>query len=491
MPARDPAQQKYLSKSSFMAGLDCPRKLWQLLWDRDSAAPFNGMSQLIMEMGTRFGILAHQLYPGATLIDVDIRNLEQTRVDTEAAIAAGANTILEACFVHDHFRVLSDIVERLPDDNWHLIEVKSSTRVKDQHYPDLAYQKWVMQQAGYRVTRCSVLHANKSGSWPDLASIFTLVDVTGEVDEWYPNVEPSLVAMRPLMVSGALAPEARPNFSKYCMGCQFKETVCWTDVDGITIYDVINARSLPALEELDVLYIEDVPQELMLNNKDRTNVDRIQQQRIDINQSEIVKRLNELVYPIYFLDFESIATAVPLFDHIAPWKQLAFQYSLHILHEDGQLEHREYLHREASDPSEAVARRLSNDIGPIGSIVVYFANMERGVLNKLRNQFPDYAPALQSMTKRIWDLHPIFDKQYRHWKFGSKSSIKVVLPTLCPDLSYKDLEIQEGGSASYSWIQMIESDDPIKRDSIATALIEYCKLDTLAMVRLLEVLKQQ
>jgi len=111
------------------------------------------------------------------------------------------------------------------------------------------------------------------------------------------------------------------------------------------------------------------------------------------------------------------------------------------------------------------------------------------VLNKLRNQFPDYAPALKSMTDRIWDLHPIFDKQYRHWKFGSKSSIKVVLPTLCRDLSYKDLEIQEGGSASYNWIQMIESDDPIERDSIATALIEYCKLDTLAMVRLLEVLK--
>jgi len=489
MPARDPAQQKYLSKSSFMAGLDCPRKLWQLLWDRDSAAPFDGMSQLIMEMGTRFGILTHQLYPGATLIDVDIRNLEQSRVDSEAAIAAGADTILEACFVHDHFRVLSDIVKRLPDGSWHLIEVKSSTRVKDQHYPDLAYQKWVMQQAGYRVTRCSVLHANNSGSWPDIASIFTLVDVTDDVNDWYPNVEHELEHMHPLMLSGAPAPDSRENFSKTCLNCQFKETVCWRDIDGLTIYDVINARSLPALEELDVLYIEDIPQDLILNKKDRTNVDRIQQKRVDINQSEIVKRLNELVYPIYFLDFESIATAVPLFDHIAPWKQLAFQYSLHILHEEGQLEHHEYLHREASDPSEAVARRLSNDIGPVGSIVVYFANMERGVLNKLRNQFPDYAPALKSMTDRIWDLHPIFDKQYRHWKFGSKSSIKVVLPTLCRDLSYKDLEIQEGGSASYNWIQMIESDDPIERDSIATALIEYCKLDTLAMVRLLEVLK--
>ena len=190
--------------------------------------------------------------------------------------------------------------------------------------------------------------------------------------------------------------------------------------------------ALPALEAQGVLYIKDVSNEQLqlLNKKDQRNVDRIQKQRIDINRDEIKSRQDELVYPIYFLDFESIATPVPLFDSIAPWKQLAFQYSLHILHEDGRLEHREYLHREASDPSAAVAKRLTEDIGPVGSIVVYFANMERGVINALRNQFPEYAPALKSMTERMWDLHPVFDKHYRHWKFGSKSSIKVVLPVL-------------------------------------------------------------
>ncbi|HDH15795.1 MAG TPA: hypothetical protein ENG90_04865, partial [Gammaproteobacteria bacterium] len=117
----NPPHQKHLSKSSFMAGLDCPRKLWQLLWDRSSATPFGGMSQLIMEMGTRFGVLAHQLYPGATLINIDFRNLDQALLDTEAAINSGASTILEACFVYDHFRVVSDVVERQADGSWHLI----------------------------------------------------------------------------------------------------------------------------------------------------------------------------------------------------------------------------------------------------------------------------------------------------------------------------------------------------------------------------------
>ena len=129
IPSMNPLQQKLLSKSSFMAGLDCPRKLWQRLWDRSSAAPFGGMSQLIMEMGTRFGVLAHQLPAGASLVDVDFRNLDQALLDTQAAIASGASTILELCFVHDHFRVVSDVVERQADGSWHLTEVKSSISV--------------------------------------------------------------------------------------------------------------------------------------------------------------------------------------------------------------------------------------------------------------------------------------------------------------------------------------------------------------------------
>jgi hypothetical protein len=294
------------------------------------------------------------------------------------------------------------------------------------------------------------------------------------------------------MMEGSDAPEARPLFSKSCLDCPFKETVCWKDIEDLTIYEVINASSLPALEAEGILYVKDVPAEQIehtLNKKDRANVLRIQQQRVDIDHEVIQSRLDELVYPIYFLDFESIATAVPLFNSIAPWKQLAFQYSLHILHEDGRLEHREYLHREATDPSEAVAKRLCEDIGDVGSIVVYFANMERGVLNSLRNQFPEYAAALKSMTERLWDLHPIFEKQYRHWKFGSKSSIKVVLPTLVPALSYKELEVQEGGAASLGWLRMIESGDAALKESIAKDLLDYCGLDTLAMVELLQVLK--
>jgi hypothetical protein len=145
--------------------------------------------------------------------------------------------------------------------------------------------------------------------------------------------------MRPLLVAGAPAPEARPLFSRNCLDCPFQHTVCWQGIEDFTIYEVINAKSLPALEFEGFLYVDDIPpaQLVNLNKKDRANVERIQQRRVDIDQEAIQGLLDELVYPIYFLDFESIATAVPLFDRIAPWKQLAFQYSLHVLHANGEL----------------------------------------------------------------------------------------------------------------------------------------------------------
>jgi hypothetical protein len=199
--------------------------------------------------------------------------------------------------------------------------------------------------------------------------------------------------------------------------------------------------------------------------------------------------LGNLEYPIYFLDFESVSVAVPLFDGSHPWEKLPFQYSLHIMEEDGDVRHVEYLHEETSDPSEEVAKRLVNHIGGKGSVVVYYANMERGILQYLADRFPQYADALNSMVNRIWDLEVLFKNHYRDWRFGSKSSIKVVLRNLIPELSHEDLEIQEGGAATWSWIEIQESNDANFRCAKADALREYCERDTRAMVELLKLVK--
>jgi len=473
-----------------MAGLDCPRKLWQLLWDRDSATSNDGMAQLILEYGNRFGQLAHSLFPNGTLIDIDIINLNKAVEDTRQAIVAGAEVILEATFCHGRCRILADIIEKQPDGSWHLIEVKSSTRIKDEHIPDLAYQKWVMEQSGYPVSRCSVIHANTNGIWPDVSSIFSSVDVTSQVDEAVPIVTDNVKIFLTLTNPGCTAPVPRAHLSKRCHDCNFKKTVCWKDIDKPTIYDVIHATKIPTLEEMDILYLHDIPDDFNLNARDRKNVTRINSEATDIDLNAIKLMLNQLEYPIYFLDFESIAVAVPLFNGNRPWEKLAFQYSLHIMEEDGQVRHIEYLHEESTDPSLDIARRLAQDIGEHGSIVVYHANMEKGVLEYLRDKFSQHAISLQSMIDRLWDLELIFKNHYRHWKFGSKSSIKVVLPNLIPDLSYKDLEIQEGGAASWNWLQMIESGDAEAKRSMAEALKKYCERDTWAMVALLQLVME-
>jgi hypothetical protein len=341
--------------------------------------------------------LAHQLYADAVLIDIDVGNLAQAEVDKQAAIEAGANMVLEATFRAGQYRVSSDVVQRQTDGSWHLIEVKSSTAPKSEHIPDLAFQSYVMQRSGYRVSRCSVLHANTAGH--------------------------------------------------------------------------------PADYELPTAV--------------RIMVDRMQQQRIDINPAPIWKMLDALRYPLYFLDFESIAIATPLFEDSSPSQKYAFQYSLHVQSADGEISHFEYLHEQRSDPGEMLARSLLDHTGPTGSVIVYNKTMERGVLNALARQFAEMGDGLRQISSRIWDLEVVFRKHYRHWQWGTKSSIKNVLPSLVPELSYKGLEVKEAGMASLEWLRMIETGDVHRKAAIATALRRYCALDTLAMVRLLEVVEKE
>jgi len=479
---------KHLSKSKYMAGLTCPRKLWLQLWRPELQAQPAGMTALIMEQGTLFGELAQQLYADALLIDIDISNLAQAEADTLAAIDSGAETILEATFRKGQYRVLSDVVQRQADGSWHLIEVKSSTGVKPEHFPDLAFQRHVIEQGGYPVSSCSVLHANTAGHWPDLPSLFTQVDVTEQVAAYLPSVASDLTQFAALLVEDAAIPGMQ--FKKACVGCDF-QAHCWAEVNAPTIYESIDIRKIPEMEAQGIFYIDDIPADFDLPAAVRTMVDRMQQHRIDINPRPIQQMLGELQYPLYFLDFETVSTAVPLFEGSSPWQRYAFQYSLHVQSDDGELRHIEFLHDQRTDPGEAIARSLIEQLGETGSVIVYSKTMEKGVLNDLAGQFPDLAHGLRNIASRIWDLEVVFRKHYRHWQWGNKSSIKNVLPTLVPELSYKDLDVQEGGTASLEWLRMTETDDVREKARKADALKRYCELDTLAMVRLLAVVERE
>ncbi len=476
---------KTISKSSFISGLDCHLKLWNLLWNRDKEGQRAGIDELRMQFGIRFGQLAHVLYPDAVLIAIDKAHLEQAEAETRKAIEAGATHILEATFRHEQCRAISDVVIRQEDGSWHLVEVKSTTDVEPKHYPDLAFQRWIMERCGYRVSRCSVVFSDKKGRWPHERSIFQSKDVTDRVDLALQEVPDQLAPMIEIARSENARPEFMDCVTKGCHKCEFKQTVCWTDITEPTIYDLVDARKIPLLRAEGVFYAKDIPPSFELNNTNRRNVNCVNAKATHIEKPAITSLLSQLEYPIHFLDFESIAVATPLFDGNWPWQRLPIQYSIHRLDAEGTLAHCEFLHQEYSDPSVPLIEQLLKDIGDAGSVVVYHKTMESGVLNDLARWYPQYATALLAVDQRIWDLEVVFRDYYRDWRFGSRSSIKVVLPALVPELDHADEAISDGGEASLSWIEMLETDDDAVREKKKQDLFSYCRLDTYAMVKLL------
>ena len=203
-----------------------------------------------------------------------------------------------------------------------------------------------------------------------------------------------------------------------------------------------------------------------------------------IDEGAIGDILETYTYPLHFFDYETFGPAIPAFNSFSPYQRMPFQFSLHELREPGgELEHVEYLHEEASDPTEKVGALLDKHIDPSGTVLVWHQTFERGVNTEIGERMPAYAREMERINGQVLDLEKIFTEQhYVHPGFKGKTSIKYVLPVLCPELSYKELAIQEGATASNEWWRMIGplTSDGEKR-AIASALREYCKLDTYAM----------
>ena len=206
-----------------------------------------------------------------------------------------------------------------------------------------------------------------------------------------------------------------------------------------------------------------------------------------IDRPAIAKFLEQLKYPLYFLDYETMMGLIPYFDGHRPYQQVPFQYSLHILESpEAELVHKEYLHRDNSDPSRPLTEQLIDDIGTEGSVIVWFESFEKSRNSELGAMMPEYRRAMEAINRRVVDLIvPFKEKWYDDPRFNGSASIKNVLPVVCPHLSYKELGIQEGGSAQRLWMEaVLDNRRAEQKDQILADLIEYCKLDTLAMVEI-------
>lgn len=484
-----------LSKSTYMRGRQCPKALWLYKHRRALMAPLDASKQAVFASGTAVGLLAQQLFPGGVdCTPPSYYEFQQSVMDTQAAIARGERVIYEAAFMRDEVLAAMDILV-YTDEGWKAYEVKSSTGVKDVYVNDAALQAYVIE-GSVPLVDVSIVRLNnryvKQGPI-DVQGLFTITSVRERMARERADVPARIEALKALL----LLPEAPlKDIGPHCdtpYSCDFKSH-CWGHVPEPSVFDLTRAGAKQwELYERGILRLADIPPTEPLRPDQRRQVDASISGEVAMDRAALRQWLDGLRYPLHHFDFETMNAAVPLYDGTRPFQQLPFQYSLHIQTARGAAaEHREFLGGGSGDPREALVQQLLADIGPEGDIIAYYATFERGRLAELARDLPQHTAAIEALLPRIKDLmDPFKQGWYYAPAMNGSNSIKNVLPALVDDeeLDYHALNIQEGVTASIRYGELATGTYEGDTAQLRADLLAYCRLDTLAMVRVLEVLE--
>ena len=487
-----------LSKSDFMKFLQCEKYLW-LYKNRRDLLPeeVSEQQQAIFDQGFAVEDYAAKLLPGAQPQLVARAQYKGQAGASKATLYARADFV-----THDPH-----------EDTYDIYEVKSTTQVKPEHLPDLAFQKLTFEQAGYKVRKTALVHLNNAyvrQGVIDAHELLTIEDITADVEAAAQEIEP----MIPEAIKAMAAPEEiKVRIIKQCYApyeCPFIP-YCWPQA-GIpetnSIYDLTRISESTLVELLDrgIRCIEDIPDDIELGKEQAAQVQTAKTQQPIIDRAGIKTALKKLQYPLYFLDYETVGPAIPLWDSTRPYQQVCFQYSLHVLREPGaagktgekgeppkkgakgKLEHYEHLAEGRESPVPGLLKQLKHDIADDqGSVIVWYKSFEMTRNQEMAEMYPEYRDFLESVNGRIYDLRDIFkDLLYVHPDFRGSTSIKAVLPALVPELSYNNLEdIREGTMAGLRWLQLNFGKGLEDADRVRQNLLNYCERDTLAMVRVM------
>ncbi len=442
-----------LSKSTFMRGSQCAKSLWLYKNQPDLRDEMSVQQANIFSTGTSVGELARQLFPGGVdASPATTYEYQQSVADTAAYIASGHKIIYEAAFQYNGVLAALDILVR-KNGRWYGYEVKSSTQVKPQFVEDAALQYYVINGAGLALADISVVHINnqyvRKGEL-DIPSLFNIVSVMEEVTGMQEQVSEKVEVLKKIAV---LKDVPEIAVGKHCTkpyDCDFYGH-CWKDVE-----------------------------------------EEIKEGIENTDHAELSAFLEELEYPLYFMDFETYMVAVPEYDGHWPYRQVPFQFSVHRQDAPGaECKHEAFLAPHNCNPCDEFVERLIEAAGKKGSIIVYNKTFENCRLNELIDDYPKYEKQLQSIQRRLVDLMVPFRKKHLSLpSMNGSYSIKAVLPALVPELSYADLEIGNGGDASSAYYNLRSETDAEKVNSVRDALLKYCELDTWAMVRILEKVSQ-
>lgn len=490
-----------ISKSDYITFLKHPAWLWLKKNNPNFLPKPDENTQLIIDEGRLFESSAEKVFEGAIHLDrSDYADIKEWATETKHLIDQGVDTILQAAFVHDDYLCIADALSST-EDGYVLTEIKATTSPDKEHICDLSFQKAVIENSGIPISKCQVLHANKDYiryGEIKLDELVRITDVTEKVSKEMPNTTEQMnEAIKTMSL------EEMPSDSLRYAGLGAAGE--WRDIyrklhpniPEYSIYDLASNKGrgmdklIGELEDADISFIVDIPEttKLQKHQKDQVEVTRLGQPLID--RDGIRKFLDDVEFPIYFLDYESINRILPPFENTWPYQQVVFQHSIHIMQADGTLTHEEYLHDTDTNPAPPLIESLENTIGDKGTIIVWHQSFEATRHKELAKLYPDKAVFLNGLNERILDLEkPFCDRLYQDMHLKGRSTIKKVLPLLCPDLSYKTLGIQEGGTASRSWYEAIIDESRDDKASVLANLTEYCGLDTYAMVALYNELRK-
>lgn len=475
--------KKGLSKSLYLAGLQCEKRLWWQVHDPDEEEDAAPGSEILLERGRLIGEAARKFLPDGVLIDHPHNQIRERVAATERAMASGAPRIYEASFVADGVFVSVDILERRPR-GWSLVEVKASVDVHEEHIPDAAIQLHVLKRSGVDIKRVEIMHLNRDCRHPDLSNLFVRENVTSAVQEFARSAPRSIRRYTQILRNKV----PKVEVGDHCdvpFPCPFKGR-CWPELPRhhvSTLYR-LNAGKRVEFMRQGCETIHDLPKDFKPGAIARRQIDSVRSGKL-IVESGLEEALRGIQGPIAFLDFETIYPAIPVWPGCGPYHQVPVQLSCHVLTPRGVRRH-EWLADGAEDPRPVFARELLAACEGAVTILAYNAPFEKARIAQVWKAIPPLEPQLAKVHARIQDLLPIVRNHVYHPDFNGSFSIKDVLPALIPDLGYQDLDIQDGGTAA-ALLETLLFDESLaaaEKKKLRKQLLAYCERDTWAMVKL-------
>ncbi len=487
-------EKHLLSKSAFIRGLQCHKSLFLYRHYPQLRDPIPAERQAVFQRGTNIGFMARDLFPGGTdASPKNVRHYSESVEKTKLLIDSGVEVIYEAAFQSERVLAALDILVK-KDGKWYGYEVKSSSRITPSHILDASLQYFVITQSlpleDFFLVHLNTDYRRKGAIEPH--ALFRMISVRNKALAKQDMIGEQINNQKEVL-NLAQAPDipiGEQCFSPY--PCDFIGH-CWKGVPEDSVFNLggIRKSELFAMYNTGICRISDIKEETVFNGEVQIQLDALRSQKPLIDKKKISGFLSEIQYPLFFLDFETTMPAVPLYENTHPYQHLPFQYSLHYKKDKhSELEHVEFLAETHVDPRKSFLLSLLKHTEGWGDILVYYATFERSILNALKKDFPEYGTEIDKRLARIRDLIiPFSDHMYYDPAMKGSSSIKNVLPALVPGFSYDGLKITNGNVAMTVYEQLRSENDLFVQEEMRESLLAYCKMDTLAMVKIFEVLE--